>query len=181
MNSSLNQLKSVKRSLNEVYNSVKAKYNRGNRSEATRRHAASYSSLKKRTRNLFGYNYSRHRNVTDADVMRSMAYIRSNAGRAASNAIFARGNNAAAASRLINEELASGSNVFANFTPRSQFDAMRASISPEEMNELHAGLNNNNNNTASTTSTGSFVSAKSKGGRRRTNKNLKRKRITRRK
>ena len=181
-NQSLRLLTNSKRGLNQFYNELQARVSRGNRSNATRRRAAAFSFLKRQHKNLFGSNYSRHRNITMSNVRNATRYKYSPNGLVKSRQALARGNTETNINRAIEEELASGRNLFANFDPRAQFAAMRASISPEEIAELSAGLNNNN--TASTTSTGSFESAKSQGGlrrnRRRTNKNLKRKSNTRR-
>jgi hypothetical protein len=219
MESKLRSLKARKNALNVMFNSVKSKYNRGNRSNLTKKAASAYSVLKQQDRDLFGLNYSRYINVTPSDVETSLAYIKSNDGKAQADRIMQLRETPGGMEQLFNLELASGRNIFANFKPvpaktfRRQLNAMK--ISNEELEELRAGLNeavaapapapaprsafnkfrlspeemaemnnlrsglNSNNNSASTTSTGSFESVKSKGGRRSTKKNLKRKRNTR--
>ncbi len=141
----MESLKARKRALNNLHNVIKTRYNSGDRSAQLQRNAAIYSVLKQQDRNMFGIDYSRNSNVTPADLETSLAYIKSKIGKTAGNEVLRLRNTPGAMGQLINLELASGRNVFANFKPvapktfRQQLNELK--ISNEELEELRAGLN----------------------------------------
>jgi hypothetical protein len=144
-----------KRLLNSIHNTIKSRYNRGNRSNTLKNMATRYTSSKNMHKKFSTSNYVRNSSYVRPTRLGAHMYFAQNPAayrnymntRKETNAFKSYNNYIKYNTRKAANVIRSGRNVFENFKPRSVFprftqaekNALRA-----EMNEIRAAENNSN-------------------------------------